>query len=674
MSNVPIKHLYLYKHGIGFVKREGKISGQELILEFNKQDINDVLKSLYIIDDSPEGRILGIDYDIPEEKEKLLAKTSFGSRFQRNFPSFLNSIVGQQVKVTLKQENNKIIGILSSFQFSEESKELALITVLIDNGETLLIPLSNIFSFSFKDDKITKELKFILGLVNKEETNAYLLIRLNDTEHNLRISYATPSPTWKMSYRINTSKDNLLTLSGWCIFENTYGEDLNEISLTLTSGMPISFIYPLYHSNLPKRLQIKEEDRTIKNPIEFEENIDDFYGGDDFSYREREEELAAQQATMREAALRVMDNEQVEIELSPDEKLRKELLENLEESDLFSDSILENTEMDEKFIKEGQIITSAKEETFEYKFQEPVSVGRGQSAMIPLFSEELKYKKELIFNEEKYSSHPVFVIRFSNSTGYVLEAGPVTIFDNLNYSGESIIKISPDGTGSVLSYAVDLSIHIKRNRYLTKQIHSISFDKGNFITKVYHIATCHYFILNNSNTPKSLFVEHNKNKGFELFDTKEFTEETVEEYRFVLEVSRRSKANFIVKERFLSETKKHILNTDYKNVEKLAKKDFLDKKLFEKLQPIFDWKKEIVNIENQLADLMEEVHNKRDFQEDLRKNISALPNEENNYRQQMIEKLVKNDAEISKKEDRIQTIKKEAKNINTKIHKYLDDF
>lgn len=44
--------------------------------------------------------------------------------------------------------------------------------------------------------------------------------------------------------------------------------------------------------------------------------------------RLREEELAAQQQMMREAALRVMEEGGADVELSLDEKLRKELLEN----------------------------------------------------------------------------------------------------------------------------------------------------------------------------------------------------------------------------------------------------------------------------------------------------------------------------------------------------------
>lgn len=44
--------------------------------------------------------------------------------------------------------------------------------------------------------------------------------------------------------------------------------------------------------------------------------------------RLKEEELAAQQQMMREAALRVMEEGNAEVELSPDEKLRRELLEN----------------------------------------------------------------------------------------------------------------------------------------------------------------------------------------------------------------------------------------------------------------------------------------------------------------------------------------------------------
>ncbi|MCB1321823.1 MAG: flagellar M-ring protein FliF, partial [Leptospiraceae bacterium] len=44
--------------------------------------------------------------------------------------------------------------------------------------------------------------------------------------------------------------------------------------------------------------------------------------------RLREEELAAQQQLMREAALRVADEGAAEVELSVDEKARREMLEN----------------------------------------------------------------------------------------------------------------------------------------------------------------------------------------------------------------------------------------------------------------------------------------------------------------------------------------------------------
>ena len=44
--------------------------------------------------------------------------------------------------------------------------------------------------------------------------------------------------------------------------------------------------------------------------------------------RVKEEELAAQQQMMREAALRVMEEGGADVEISLDEKLRRELLEN----------------------------------------------------------------------------------------------------------------------------------------------------------------------------------------------------------------------------------------------------------------------------------------------------------------------------------------------------------
>lgn len=64
MANLPIRELVLYKSGIGYFVRAGEYSGDTLTMTFDKGEINDVLKSLNVVDQSG-GQVVGIHYDTP---------------------------------------------------------------------------------------------------------------------------------------------------------------------------------------------------------------------------------------------------------------------------------------------------------------------------------------------------------------------------------------------------------------------------------------------------------------------------------------------------------------------------------------------------------------------------------------------------------------------------------
>ena len=48
-AELPVKQIVLYKHGVGFFERSGRLAaGESARLDFNAGDMNDVLKSLTI--------------------------------------------------------------------------------------------------------------------------------------------------------------------------------------------------------------------------------------------------------------------------------------------------------------------------------------------------------------------------------------------------------------------------------------------------------------------------------------------------------------------------------------------------------------------------------------------------------------------------------------------------
>src|SRR5690606_4829278 len=61
----------------------------------------------------------------------------------------------------------------------------------------------------------------------------------------VRVGYVVETPVWKTSYRLLLD-DRGSRLQGWAIVENQTDNDWNDISLSLVSGRPISFMLDLY--------------------------------------------------------------------------------------------------------------------------------------------------------------------------------------------------------------------------------------------------------------------------------------------------------------------------------------------------------------------------------------------------------------------------------------------
>src|SRR5882762_9217909 len=76
-AELPVKQVVLYKHGIGFFERSGRLAaGEAARLDFNAAEMNDVLKSL-TISEKGGGKISGLRYDSMDPLSHKLAEFPF---------------------------------------------------------------------------------------------------------------------------------------------------------------------------------------------------------------------------------------------------------------------------------------------------------------------------------------------------------------------------------------------------------------------------------------------------------------------------------------------------------------------------------------------------------------------------------------------------------------------
>src|SRR5437588_4935661 len=89
-AELPVRTVVLYKHGVGFFERQGTLgAGESARLDFRTEDMNDVLKSLTVVDEG--GIITGLRYDSSIPLEQKL--TEFPLRINNGEP--LSAVVDQ---------------------------------------------------------------------------------------------------------------------------------------------------------------------------------------------------------------------------------------------------------------------------------------------------------------------------------------------------------------------------------------------------------------------------------------------------------------------------------------------------------------------------------------------------------------------------------------------------
>ena len=97
---------------------------------------------------------------------------------------------------------------------------------------------------------------------------------------------------------------------------------------------------------------------------------------------------------------------------------------------------------------------------FQYAIATPVSLPRQQSAMLPIVNADVKGEKVSIYNPAVQAKHPLYGLRFTNTTDLYLMQGPITVFDGGVYAGDAKIEDLPPGSQRLISYGIDLDTEV----------------------------------------------------------------------------------------------------------------------------------------------------------------------------------------------------------------------
>lgn len=641
MPTLPIRRMILYKHGVGYFERRGELAGSELRLSFPRAAMDDVLKSLVALD-LGEGQVHGVDFETPEDRAAQISRGSIHLSDNRSLLDLLRDLRGRRVRLHMGDDrpdpkkgfglnagrrpdpaepappaepatpsNAQIEGLVIGVDVEDEEQlRFPIVSVYQPEGRQVrAVPVREIKRLEVLDDRSAEDLTYFLRAAQSEEDRRAATLRLSEGAHNLLVGYIAPAPAWRVSYRMlaepRTENSEPLApsatevlgsqfsvlLQGWGLFDNQLDEDLENVALTLVAGMPVSFRYRLYEPRTPERPLVADEERTVAAPVEFSG-------------------MAAPPPAMAMPAPQAMKRSRMAADMPMAMAAAPEVSIAAAESSNVPVSVGE---------ERGAL--------FQYRVAHPVSVARGQSAMVPIVGQRLQGRKELLYNGAKLPKHPVASLRLRNETGLTLERGPVTVLEDGDYAGEAVLPFTRAGGELIVPYAVELGISITEEHGGERQTSGLRVRDDYLVVQEWDIQITTYRIHNTLGAPADVTVEQAIAPNYAVADTPAPLEQAQGLARWPVSCAPNAETVFVVRQRAETSRWEQLRGMAGQQLHEYLKQRYLDEKTYKALAEVLATYEQIAAHQRRQAEIERERQAAYKQQQQIQGSLAPLGRE-----------------------------------------------
>jgi hypothetical protein len=542
-EQLPVRRVVLYQNGVGYFEREGKLSGNLLSLHCRPSQINDLLKSLTVIDRG-SGRPLSISLPLEKGGDKVLAELPKQVRDAAGLLDVLRVFRGARVR--LHGEGGEVTGRVVGVEqgLGASSKDVAggwSVTLKDERGDLVVYRVPQVQRVELLDRTLEAGLEKSLD-VSLEEGNwksISLSVRLAGAEdHDLLVSYIVEMPMWKPAYRLVLQKERPPLLQGWAIIDNVSGESWRDVHLSLVTGTPMSFVYDLHSPRFARRPDLSPGTRVALAPPPEEAGREaDTKNRLQMTYAHTRRASGAATGEESEDARKNAPADRAPATKAPeaDDSSRLNLL--LERQ-------LESVKTEVKGEKVGSL--------FRYDLKDPVTVPDSSSTLVNIVNSRVPGEEVVLFRPEltarQAASHPYRAVRFKNDSGFALEAGPVTIYASGTFVGEGFLERMEKGQAIFLTYAIDANVTMAHTRSWGEEaVRLLKIRRGQIESEVVQLQRATYSVSNAHDVPVLAYVKSIRPGGdYKLRQPPPGTVETPEASYLPLAVPARGKKDLLV--------------------------------------------------------------------------------------------------------------------------------
>jgi hypothetical protein len=651
-AKLPVRRVVLYKNGVGYFEHLGRVRGsQDVHVDFTSAQLNDVLKSLTVLDLSG-GKISGVDYNSEAPLARRLATVRLTLGENPTMADFLGALRGARLQVRSGSGAAMAGKLLSVEQKSREkdkgTTEWTEISLVSDSGEVRTAEVTPATSVRIVEKDLQVEVGRYLGLIASSRDQDLRRMTISTTgagERNLYVSYISEVPIWKTTYRLvlSSKAEKKPLLQGWAIVDNTIGEDWNDVEVSLVAGAPHSFIQQLsqpYYGRrpvvpLPESVQLTPQTHAATLETMGRGMVGGVPGGVAGGVMGGVVSGMGSGSAGRLAVPMVAPG-------PPPAPMPEE------------EAVEESREESEP-VAEGNAIG----DLFEYKLKERVTIRKNQSALVPILQTDIAAEKVSLWSESLGVARPLRALWVNNASSLTLDGGSFSVLDSNTFAGEGFVDAIKPGEKRLLSYATDLGLLVDTKlENARERVTRVRIYRGTMTTTSEEREKKTYIVRNEDTTPRTLVIEHPARPEWKLReDGSKPEEKAVGLYRFRLNVEPKKTERLVVNEAkpLYSLYELNVVTND--QIEFLLRQRSINADIEKALRTVTAQKKVVADLDGTIKEHQKAIDQIFTDQGRLRENMKALKGSAEErallqrYTKQLDEEETQLDALRKKKQD-----------------------
>jgi hypothetical protein len=692
-----VKRVVLYKNGVGYFEHTGHVRGnEEFSVDFTTAQLNDVLKSLTVLD-LGHGHIASIRYNSIAPIGQRLSRLRLALGENATRADFLNALRGTRIEVRSGSDSasGKLLSIETEHRTdaNRQAYDIPELSLVTDSGEMRTFALTPATSVRIADRELSEDVNRYLNTVGSSrgvDVRRMYVSTVGDGDREVQVSYISEVPVWKSTYRVilPTGADAKPILQGWAIVDNTVGEDWSNVQLSLVAGAPQSFVQQISQPYYVHRPVVALPDFVNAAPQSHEAamsapsppppmamamasgtilkgTVTDPAGaavpGATVTLR-NEVTGASQTAFTDSSGTYIFQNIQSgNSAITVDKQgFKKSQMSNIylgigrvneinsmlqvgaatEAIEVTASPVAVNTESSMLSSISPEADANDVGDLFSYDLKQRISIGKDQSALVPILQTPVEAEKVTVWNEA--TPRALRALWLKNTSPQTLDGGTFNVIDADTFAGEGILDPIHAGERRLISYALDTAIQVKRDGKtksddnedseddLTnadgtpRTLHLVKIAKGTMVISTEERRHTTYTVHNADSTARQVIIERPSDPQWHLANQTKPEETSASLERFRVTVDPGKSARLDLDEVHPGVQEYVLTNLTSDDVVLFTNQHLLTSELRDTFQRALSIKANISQIDNQINAREAEVRNIATDQVRLRENMKAL--------------------------------------------------